>query len=56
MKCYIGIISVRLHIILCALIYTNTTYPMLCREPPPRILATTFVSLWLEDASVDFME
>jgi hypothetical protein len=56
MKCYIDIISMRLHIILCALIYTNTAYPVPYREPPLRIPATTFVSLWLEDASVDFIE
>jgi hypothetical protein len=27
-----------------------------CREPPLHIPTTTFVSLWLEDASMDFME
>jgi hypothetical protein len=34
----------------------GATHPMLCREPPLHIPATTFVSLQLEDDSVDFVE
>jgi hypothetical protein len=32
------------------------THPVPCRQPPLHILATTFVSLQLEDALVDFVE